>query len=160
VVINRIGRVGEQAGGQGWDLLVDALSDLGRYGQHVGATLAAETGGERGEDLARLIKSLPPEAWVGVNLDPGDLIVNGFSCLEAVAELGTYIVHVHAKDGVRDLGQGRGLEVPLGRGSADFPALLGALEEHGYRGYFTVERHKADDPVAEIQMAVQYLKSL
>ena len=35
----------------------------------------------------------------------------------------------------------------LGRGSVDFPALFGALEEHGYRGYVTIERTSPDDPV-------------
>jgi sugar phosphate isomerase/epimerase len=69
-------------------------------------------------------------------------------------------LHVHAKDGVRDLAQGRGVEVPLGRGSVDFPSLLGALEEKGYRGYFTIERENAEDPQAEVGQAVQYLRNL
>jgi sugar phosphate isomerase/epimerase len=160
VVVNQIGRVPSQGSGPGWDRLVEAVGDLARYGQHVGASLAAETGSESGEDLARLINALPGGSLVGVTLDPGNLIVNGFSCLAAVAKLGPHIMHVHARDGVRDLARGRGLEVPLGRGSADFPALLGALEEHAYHGYFTIERERADDPVAEIEMAVKYLRSL
>ena len=67
---------------------------------------------------------------------------------------------VHAKDGVRDLAQGRGLEVPLGRGTVDFPELLGQLEEHNYRGYFTIERERADDPVFEIGQAVSFLRQI
>ncbi len=39
-----------------------------------------------------------------------------------------------------NLARGRGLDVPLGRGSVDYPALLGSLEERGYRGYFTIQR--------------------
>jgi sugar phosphate isomerase/epimerase len=69
-------------------------------------------------------------------------------------------MHVHATDGVRDLARGRGLEVHLGRGSVDFPALLGVLAERGYRGYFTVQRDGADDPMIELGQAVQYLRSL
>lgn len=160
VVINQVGRVPEEAAGPAWDQLVEALTDLGRFGQHVGATLAAETGSESGPDLARLLDALPVDSLVGVNFDPGNLIVNGFSCLEAVSALGPRVLHVHAKDGVRDLAQGRGLEVPLGRGSADFPALLGALEEHNYRGFFTIEREKAEQPMAEVGQAVRYLKNL
>jgi sugar phosphate isomerase/epimerase len=125
----------------------------------VGARIAAETGSESGPDLARLIAALPPGA-VGVNLDPGNLIVNGFSVLEAVEVLGSSILHVHAKDGVHDRAQGRGVEVPLGRGSVDFPALLGALEERDYRGYLTIERTGGNDPVYEVGQAVQYLKNL
>jgi sugar phosphate isomerase/epimerase len=67
---------------------------------------------------------------------------------------------VHARDGVRDLARGRGLEVPLGRGSADFPALLGALEDYQYRGFFTIAREESDQPEYEISEAVKYLTSL
>jgi sugar phosphate isomerase/epimerase len=56
--------------------------------------------------------------------------------------------------------RGRGDDVALGRGTADYPTLLGALEEHSYRGYFTIERPGAVDPVYEIGAAVNYLKSL
>ena len=159
VLVNQIGRVPAEPSGPDWQLLVDVLSDLGHYGQHVGAFVAAETGSESGPDLARLIAAIPPGS-MGVTLDPGNLLVNGFSPLEAARVLGENVLHVHAKDGVRDLAQGRGVEVPLGRGSADFPSLLGALEEHEYRGYFSIEREGADDPLHEIGQAVQYLRSL
>ena len=86
--------------------------------------------------------------------------MNDFSPLEAVQTLGSNIIHIHARDGVRDFARGRGVEVPLGRGTADFAALLGALEEHGYRGYITVAPTTADDPTTEIGDAISYLKSL
>ncbi len=73
--------------------------------------------------------------------------------------LGPHILHVHATDAVRDLGRGRNVEVPLGRGSVDWPALLGTLEQRGYRGYFTIQRDSAN-PEMEIGQAVQYLRSL
>jgi sugar phosphate isomerase/epimerase len=159
VVVNQVGQVSGEAAGPAWDLLVQTLSDLNRYAQHVGVSLAAETGSESGADLARLIAALP-EQGIGVALDPGNLIINGFSPLEAVESLGANILLVHARDAVRDLARGRGLEVPLGRGTADFPALLGALEERRYRGYFTIARAEAENPQAEIGDAVKYLKSL
>jgi len=159
VVINQIGRIPDEPKGQAWELLVQSLSDLGRFGQHVGAMLAAQTGTESGPTLARLIEALP-EYSIGVDLDPGNLIVNDFSPLEAVQALGPSIMHIHARDGVRDFGRGRGIEVPLGRGTADFAALLGALEEHNYRGYITIAREGAADPIAEAGDAVKFLKSL
>lgn len=159
LVINQVGRVPAEPQGRSWELLLHALADLSEYGHHIGAMLAAQTGSESGTDLARLLAALPTQG-IGVDLDPGNLIINGFSPREAVEALGTAIVHVHARDGVRDLARGRGLEVPLGRGSADFPALLGALEEHPYRGYFTIARDDAEDPQLEFGAAVQYLRSL
>lgn len=159
LVVNQVGRVPAEPTDPDWPLLVDVLRDLGEHGQRAGALLAAETGSESGPHLARLLAALP-EGLIGVTLDPGNLIINNHSPLEAVAALGSRILHVHAKDAVRDLAQGRGVEVPLGRGAGDFPALLGALEEHGYRGYLCVERTGGDDPVFDIGQAVQYLRSL
>lgn len=159
VVVNQVGRIPAESSGQPWDLLLEALSDLGRFGQHAGAQLAAQTGTESGADLARLIAALPTGS-IGVDLDPGNLLVNDFSPTEAVESLGPHIVHVHATDGVRDLARGRGAEVPLGRGAADYPALLGQLEERGYRGYFTIFRRSVEDPIAELGAAVQYLQSM
>ncbi|MCA9154914.1 MAG: sugar phosphate isomerase/epimerase [Planctomycetales bacterium] len=159
VVINHVGRVPEEADGRSWELLTGTLEELGRYGQHVGAFLAAETGSESPESLRRLIDALP-DGTFGVNLDPGNLAIHGYSSGEAVDLLGQFVLHVHAKDGVRDLAQGRGIEVPLGRGSVDFPALIGRLEEFGYRGYFTIEREHADDPVFEVGQAVKFLRQM
>ena len=159
VVVNQVGRVPAEPTGPDWELLLQVLADLGRHGQRVGAVLAAETGSESGADLARLIAALPTGA-IAVNLDPGNLVVNGFSPREAVQTLGPHILHIHAKDGVRDLAQGRGLEVPLGRGSVDFPDLLGRMEEHQYHGYLTIEREQCNQPLVEIGQAVEYLRNL
>ena len=90
----------------------------------------------------------------------GGLIINGFSPRDALDKLGADVLHVHARDAVRDLAQGRGLEVPLGQGTADFPELMGMLEERTYRGYFTVQREQARDAEVEICQAVQYLKNI
>ncbi len=159
IVVNQIGRVPSEQTGPEWDMLVQALADLGRHAQKVGAILAARTGSEDAAQLAALIAALPPES-IGVDLDPGNLIINGFSASHAVQQLGPHIRHVHARDGVRDLAIGRGLEVPLGRGSVDFPEILGVLEEHEYHGYLTVQRDQAQDPSAEIEQAVMYLRNL
>jgi sugar phosphate isomerase/epimerase len=55
IVVNQIGRVPSKPEGPEWETLVSVLSDLGNFGQHVGAWLAAETGTEEGADLARLL---------------------------------------------------------------------------------------------------------
>ncbi len=159
VVVNHVGRVPPKPEGDAWNLLLQVLTDLGRFGQKVGASLAAETGTESGADLLRLIDALPPGSLT-VNLDPGNLIVSGFSPQEAAQVLGPHVTHVHAKDGVPDVAQGRGVEVPLGRGTADFPQLVATLEQHGYAGWWTIEREACDDPVGEIAQAVVYLRNL
>ncbi len=159
VVVNRVGHVPAQPEGTSWELLVETLSDLGRHSDRVGATLAARTGSEDGAALARLIDALR-EGGVGVDFDPGGLIVHGFSPRESLAALGSHVMQMRARDGVRDMAQGRGLETPLGRGTADFPTLAGMLEDFAYRGYWTIERQQAADPLAEIGSAVQFLRNL
>jgi len=159
VVINQIGRVPEDEASPEWQTLTEALTDLAMHGHHVGAILAAKTGTESAADLARLLKVLP-EGAIGVDLDPGRLIINGFSASDALQTLASQVVHVTATDGVRDLAIGRGLEVQLGRGSTDYPELVAVLEERNYRGWFTIERRDATDPVHEIGESVEFLRNI
>lgn len=159
VVINRIGLVPEDAADQRFGRLVEVLTALGAYGARVGARLAAQTATESVAQLARLMAALPEET-VGVDLDPCALIQHGFSPQDAASALGQYVVHVHACDAVGDPSGGHAVEVELGRGSANMPTLLGQLAQFDYRGWVTVERQNASDPVTEIGDAVAFLRSL
>ena len=51
-------------------------------------------------------------------------------------------------------------EVPLGKGSVDFPAYLKALEEIGYRGFLTIEREAGNDPAKDIGDAAEFLRTV
>jgi sugar phosphate isomerase/epimerase len=159
VVINRAGRVADEENDPGFAALVDVLSGLGAYGDRVGARLALQTGSKSGEQLAQLLAALPDQT-VGVDLHPSGLIHHGHNPAEAVATLGRHVLHVHACDAVRDLARGQVIDVEIGRGAADLPALLGQLEEFSYRGWVTIERQNASDPVGEIGNAVAFLRSL
>lgn len=158
VVVNHVGEIPEKPEGPEWELLLQVLTDLGRHGQRFGATLAAETGSADPEHLLSLIKALP-EGSLAVNLNPGMLVAHGHSAAEPTRSLGPHILHVHATDGTRDLSRRRGLETPLGRGSVDWAEVFAALEEHDYRGYFTIARAESADPATEIEQAVQFLRS-
>ena len=132
---------------------------LEAHGDRVGATFAARTGSEDGATLAALLKELP-EGGIGVDFDPASLIINNFSATESLEALGPYVRQLRARDGVRDFSQGRGVETPLGRGTADFPALLGMLEDFGFQGYFTIDREESNDPQVEMQAALQFLQNV
>jgi sugar phosphate isomerase/epimerase len=159
VVINHIGRAPPAGEAVDYGVLLPALADIGRYGQKVGALLAAETGTESGADLAALIARLPPGS-IGVDLNPVNLIIHCHDAREAALALGPHILHVHANDATRDVARKSGLEVPLGQGSAEWPELLGILEEQQYRGYFTIAREGAANPAAGIQQAVEFLRNI
>ncbi|TWT95073.1 sugar phosphate isomerase/epimerase family protein [Neorhodopirellula pilleata] len=144
-----------------WNTMRAVLEDLGRYGAKVGAFFAAETGTEPGEYLAELVDT-SAESYVAVALNPGQLIINRFSVPAAVRALGDRIRIVNAVDGVLDLSAGRGIAVPVGQGTADFPSLIGQLEDIPYRGPFVVGRADMpeDNAIGELAQSVQYLKSL
>lgn len=159
VVINSVGYLPSESEHASYQQLQTSLTDLARYGQHVGAMLAAETGSEPAERLAALFDGLGEQA-IGIAFNPGNLIVNDCFDEDSIAQCAGRTLVVVARDGVRDLARGRGLEVPLGRGSAEFPNILGVLENQQYRGWFIVDRKFSDDPITEIGYAVSYLKAL
>ena len=139
--------------------LVDALVNLATHGNRLGVQLAAQASAAAPESLVELIAALP-EGTLALDLHPAQLIANGQSPAEFISAAGQHIVHVHAVDGVYDLASGHGVEVELGRGSAEFPELLGGLEEFGYRGWLTIERRASRQPVEDMANAVQFLRSL
>lgn len=157
VLVNSIGPVPDQTTDARYQTLAQVMDDLGRYGARVGAFFAAETGSESGETLAGLLDA-SDDGFVAVALNPGQLIVNRFSVPQAVQSLRDRIALVCAVDGVIDLAAGRGIMVPLGQGIADFPQLLGLLEDHQYRGRFVVGR--AESTFDELQDGLEYLRNL
>ncbi len=156
-------------------IMQDACGQLAAYADSIGAHFAVETGPETSAVLKTFLDSLH-STGVGVNLDPANLVmVTGDDPVAAVHNLKDYIVHTHAKDGVklwdRDPELVYGIredplvtspsfeEVPLGKGSVPFREYLAALEEIGYRGFLTIEREVGDDPAKDIATAVEFLKS-
>ena len=157
VVVNQIGRVPDSEEDPGWSSSQAVIDDLGRYGARVGSFLAAETGSEPGERLESILGSRE-DGFVAVALNPGQLIVNRHDVRKAVSVLKERIQLVYAVDGVLDLAAGRGLSVPLGQGTADFPELIAMLEEIPYRGNYVVGR--PDSSLMEMTQGVEYLRSL
>lgn len=158
VVINQIGQVPDSDDDPGFSGLQSVIDDLGRHGARVGAFLAAETGSETGERLEAILGGGRDDGFVAVALNPGQLIINRHSVQDAIVALKQRIQVVCAVDGVLDLAAGRGLSVPLGQGTADFPELIGMLEDTQYRGPYVVGR--ADSSGDELQQGVAYLTGL
>ncbi len=143
--------------------LADTMGVLGSQALHFGLQLALHAPGADPAALADWLEHMP-EGVLGVDLSPAAIISQGKSPTEFAAALGPRIVHVHANDAVRDMAvhQGAGnraVEVELGRGSADFPSLLGQLQEHHYRGWMTIERYHTRNVVEETANAVIYLRT-
>lgn len=155
-------------------VMQDACGILAEYADSLNAHFAIETGPETAVTLKNFLDGLH-STGVAVNLDPANLVmVTGDDPARAVHTLKDYIVHTHAKDGVklvdRDPEVIYGLvngdagavpafeEVPLGDGSVPWKEYLQALTDIGYTGFLTIEREVGDDPAADIIRAVDFLK--
>jgi sugar phosphate isomerase/epimerase len=159
VVIIRAGRIPAEDDTLAMTRMVEAFTAFGAYGERVGTRIALQTADASPQDLARLLAALPEHA-TGIDLHPSGLITAGYSPSEAVELLGRHVLHIHACDAVRDVAGRAAVEVDLGRGLADFPELLGRLSEFDYRGWVTIERHESANPIADIENAVEFLRSL
>ncbi|MBQ7014704.1 MAG: sugar phosphate isomerase/epimerase, partial [Clostridia bacterium] len=79
--------------------------------------------------------------------------------VEAVHVLKDYIVHTHAKDGIKT-GPTSYLETPLGQGGVPYVEYLSALKEVGYDGFLTIERECGDTPYDDIKLAYDFLTEI
>ena len=158
ILIGHLGKLPEDEKAAEYATLTDAIQNLATVGDRLGVRLVMQATADP-QQLTDFVSSLP-EGTISLDLHPARLIAQGQSPAEFVAAAGRYIAHVHATDGVHDLATGQSIEVELGRGTADFPELLGMLEEHGYRDWLTIERRNSRSPVEEVSNAVQFLRSL
>ena len=176
IVTTHIGVVPPDANHPRYHIMQDACGELSRFAAGMDAHFAVETGPETAVTLKGFLDGLGNKG-VAVNFDPANLVmVTGDDPVKAVHTLKDYIVHTHAKDGVRlyyrDPEEVYGVvesaivtspsfeEVPLGKGKVDFPGWLKALWEVGYRGFLTIEREVGDDPYHDIALAMDFLHGL
>ena len=138
------------------EILRKACNELASYADSIGSCFALETGPEPGRRLAKFLGSLDAKG-VRVNLDPANLVMcAGDDPVDAVEHLKDYIVHTHAKDGIKT-GDTTYLELPLGTGGVDFDAYLKKLASTGFDGYLTIEREVGDNPYDDIKLAYDFL---
>lgn len=175
IVTTHIGVVPADKTHPRYQIMQDACGELSRYADSLGAHFAIETGPEVSIVLKDFLDSLDSKG-VAVNLDPANLaMVTGDDPVQAVYNLKDYIVHTHAKDGIKlrennpelvygiikgEAPQERGFqEVSLGKGEVPFAEYLAALEDIDYGGFLTIERKVGDNPAGEIALAIDFLQN-
>ena len=179
VVTTHIGVIPEDKSNPRYKVMLDALTECGLYAKSKGVTLAIETGPEKAKTLLAFIEDT--KGGVGVNLDPANFtMVTGQDAVEAVYILKDHIVHTHLKDGrmldknqdptdvyhafalggVDALNACTGfIELPIGEGDVDWDNYIKALKEIGFDGFLTIEREAGDDPVKEMELAANFIKT-
>jgi inosose dehydratase len=113
-------------------------------------------------------------------LDTGHLLIGGTDPVELAKAVPDRITHTHLKDvdtafadrvkageitytdAVRD-----GMYRPLGVGDIDIAGIIGTLEAHGYRGWYTMEQDTiltgpptGQGPGADVRESVEFLRAL
>lgn len=177
IVTTHIGIVPEDTNAQRYKIMQEACAQLAEYADSMDAHFAVETGPEKADTLKKFLDSLNSKG-VAVNFDPANFVmVTGDDPVQGVYTLKDYIVHTHAKDGVKLYDVDPEIiynpsqdvivtspsfaEKPLGEGKVDFKNWIAALREIGYiDGFLTIEREVGDNPKADIERAVKYLRSL
>lgn len=176
IVTTHVGVVPTDKSNPRYAIMQEACAELSEYADSMQAHFAIETGPEVSAVLKEFLDSLGSRG-VAVNLDPANLaMVTGDDPVQAVYNLKDYIVHTHAKDGIKladnnpevvygivenEIPTGEGFrEVALGDGSVPFDKYLAALEDIGYRGFLTIEREVGENPEADIRKAADYLRKI
>ena len=142
--------------------IVAAIKLLAVHCKANGQYLLFETGQETPVTLLRTIQAVGT-GNLGINLDPANLIMYGkANPVDAITVLGKYVRDVHAKDGNYPTdGNELGPEMPLGKGSVNFPAFIAKLREAGYNGPLTIEREiEGEEQTRDIIMAKEMLEAL
>ncbi|MCL4500155.1 MAG: sugar phosphate isomerase/epimerase, partial [Chloroflexi bacterium] len=115
----------------------------------------------------RFVSNFDPD-YVGVILDPGNMICQGFEGWQLGLEiLGPYLSHVHVKnsawaadeelDGVK---QWKTKVVPLKEGCVNWREVMLALEKVGFTGWLTLEDFSTGDTKAKLSDDLAYMKSI
>ena len=155
-VTTHIGEVPEDQKSKAWGNLVEVIRDVAEYGARLGCCFATETGPESGGRLRDLLKAVNSDG-ARVNYDPANMVMRGFDPVQGAKDLKGFIVHTHAKDGVRNDDETH-KEVPLGQGQVPWDEYIAALDESGYDGFYTVEREVGENPAEDIRKAVEFLR--
>ncbi len=164
-----------------WATLLAALDEgAARAARHgVRAVLHPHVGTviESAQDIDRVLEG----SSIPLCLDTGHLLVGGVDPAELAERAGDRIAHAHLKDVDGDLCAAvrnheiaysdavrKGLYRPLGQGAIDVPRLIGALERHGFAGWYVLEQDVMLDaepadgngPAADVQASVEYLRRI
>jgi sugar phosphate isomerase/epimerase len=132
-----------------------ALGALGVIADRIGVTIAFRSELASFGALERALATAAC-AWFGVDFDPVGVLRDEWPLDEILSRLGPLIRHVRGRDALAGA-ERRTKPAPIGQGSTDWPALLGALDSAGYRGWLTVDPLELPDRAAGAVAALKFL---
>lgn len=97
--------------------------------------------------------------WFGVDFDPVSLLHDAWDLDEVFSRLGPLIRHVRGRDALRGA-ERRTQAVPIGQGNVDWMAVLGNLDETGYRGWIMIDPVDLTDRIGAAREGLKKLRSV
>ncbi|MDQ4007993.1 MAG: TIM barrel protein [Actinomycetota bacterium] len=164
---------------RGWQTLLANLDHIDQRARSRGLVAALHPHvGTMVEQRTEVLRVLDGSA-IGLCVDTGHLLVGGTDPVALTREHTQRVAHVHLKDVDAsvarrvlsgDLPYGdaiwQGLFAPLGAGDVDIAALVQALEEAGYRGWYVLEQDiklsgepSGEGPVGDVRASLDYLRT-
>lgn len=156
LVVAPFGKVPEENDAR-WLVVKNALMDLARHGDHVGARLALEAGLDPGDTVRGFLEKFDTGSLAAC-FNPGALLAAGHNVEESLRALREKTVHVHARDAQHISAMGRAQEVAVGQGDVDWMGLAATLEEIDYAGWLVIDGENLG--AAAIDGAVGLIRSI
>jgi sugar phosphate isomerase/epimerase len=108
------------------------------------------------EEMRQLIERTA-SPHLGANLDVGHAFLTDRDVCESIRALRSSLFHTH----IEGMPRGEHKHLLPGEGDLDLPAVIQALSDIGYRGYFTVDLFAiADDPLGWAERALAAMRKL
>lgn len=138
-------------------LLVEVLSDLAQFANHVGTSLAVTPTQDTAESLKALIDEIKTGP-VGIDFDPAHFAMSGHSVVDSLKLLHNLVLHVQLRDGDRSIDGGQ--EVAVGEGSVDWIEVMALLGEMDYRGWLTAIRNQGTTRIRDVSRGVKMVQRI
>lgn len=164
-----------------WNVLLDNLDRLQQVVRARGMTPTLHPHvGTAIEDRASVLRLLD-SSDIALCLDTGHLLIGGMQPLELLDGAADRVAHVHLKDVNTAVAQRvsagdtsyidavrAGLYTPLGAGKLDIAAIVTALEQVDYRGWYVLEQDCAlyheptpgEGPLRDMRRSIDFLSAI
>ena len=158
-----VGFIPENPSTEAYKSLLSVIKFIANYCKEKNIHFNFETGQETPTTLMRMITDTGND-YVGINLDPANLIMYGKgNPVDALDLFGSRVRGVHVKDGDYPTGSfyELGKERVVGEGSVNYPVFLPKLLKNGYTGDLYIEREiSGEQRIKDIIKTIDYVRQM
>jgi sugar phosphate isomerase/epimerase len=96
---------------------------------------------------------------IGACCDTGHWVRSGLDPVECLRKMKGRIITIHLKD-VIEAGNPKARDVPLGKGKANYPAVMAELHRQGFRGVLSIEyEHDSPKLLADVAECLAFVEA-